>query len=450
MYQDKSIERKKQENEQISEGLAKSCGQFLKALMIDLDKKLDRRLLKTLRDLVLIIIIHRHRNNGLLLSELGGYLMGAHRAPAGTKRIAALLHSKKWGQEAIEEFLWKRGNEKVYEVMGPDSDPYVIWDESVLEKPESLKAEGLCAVISSKAKRLKRIRPGFFNPPGGRPICGPGFHWLQILVLGMKGAPTLAHWRCWTTRGERETNKRAEEAQILQKVAQLWGMDVVHIWDRGFAGSPWVSLALHYHLRFIVRWQKNYKLVGPDGQAKKAWQITRGKRSLDHRLIYDCKRHCERKTGIFVVPVHLPGSSFPLWLVVSRPGPGKQPWYLLTSDPIDSLEDAWRTVFAYNRRWQVEMSLRFDKSELAFESPRLQKWEVRMKFIAIALLAHAFMIQLLSPRALLTRNWLLSFWCHRTGKRSRFTSAPLYRLRFALSLLWLYFRPPCLPLLISG
>jgi hypothetical protein len=65
----------------------------------------------------------------------------------------------------------------------------VIWDESVLEKQRSLKAERLCAVRSSKASRLKRIKPG------GRPICVPGFHWLKVLVIGHMGPPTLAHMR---------------------------------------------------------------------------------------------------------------------------------------------------------------------------------------------------------------------------------------------------------------
>ena len=32
---------------------------------------------------------------------------------------------------------------------------------------------------------------------------------------------------------------------------------------------------------------------------------------------------------------------------------------------------AWRIVFAYARRWRVEMALRFEKTELGFEAPRL-------------------------------------------------------------------------------
>jgi hypothetical protein len=67
----------------------------------------------------------------------------------------------------------------------------VIWDESVIEKPESLQPERLCAVRSSKARHLKRIKPGYYNPPGGRPIFVPGFNWLQVIVTGLREAPAL-------------------------------------------------------------------------------------------------------------------------------------------------------------------------------------------------------------------------------------------------------------------
>ena len=62
----------------------------------------------------------------------------------------------------------------------------MIWDESVLEESESLKPESLCVVGSTKAARLKRIKPGFFHLPTGRPIFVPGFHCLQILVTGLR------------------------------------------------------------------------------------------------------------------------------------------------------------------------------------------------------------------------------------------------------------------------
>ncbi|HET8669135.1 MAG TPA: hypothetical protein VFM05_00510 [Candidatus Saccharimonadales bacterium] len=147
----------------------------------------------------------------------------------------------------------------------------------------------MCAVRSTKAARLKRIKPGYFNPPGGRPIFVPGFNWLQLLVTGLQGAPLLAHLGWWTTWGEKASQRRVEEGKILRNVARRWGRHIIHIWDRGFAGSPWTTLALDQRLRFIVRWNTRYHLVGPDGQKQQGWKISRGKRSWNHRLVWDVR-----------------------------------------------------------------------------------------------------------------------------------------------------------------
>src|SRR6185503_17170350 len=127
--------------------------------------------------------------------------------------------------------LWKKADQRVKELGKQKEDGYVIWDESVLEKSESLKAEGLCAVRSTKAARLKRIKPGYFNPPTDRPIFVPGINWLQLLVTGRKGTPVLAHLCWWTTRGKKASTKREIEGKILRKVARLWGRKGIHLWD---------------------------------------------------------------------------------------------------------------------------------------------------------------------------------------------------------------------------
>jgi hypothetical protein len=437
---------KEQEGRQQAEVMADLVYRFAKPVLQNLSRQLDRRLVQTLLNLLLVIVIHRHRNHGLLLSELGGYLLNGEHAPAGTKRIHNLLRHRGWTAQAIDDFLWQQADQAVEQHLETQEEGYVIWDESVIEKAESLKPERLCAVRSSKARRLKRIKPGYYNPPGGRPIFVPGFNWLQVMVTGLRGASTLAHLRYWTTRGEAQSSKRQEEQQVLQQVAQRWGRRVVHIWDRGFAGAPWLGLALEAQVRFIVRWQKGYGLLAADGRKLKTWECTRGKRSMDHRLIYDAVRRCERKTGIVFVPVRLPDyPDVPLTLVVARPGEGRSPWYLITHEPVQTVDDAWRIVFAYNRRWQVEVSIRYSKSELAFESPRLYQWERREKLLAIAALVQAFLFSLLDPDFEPLRTRLLRAWCHRTRKRNRSKAVPLYRLRLALSSLWLTFRPSLLP-----
>jgi hypothetical protein len=163
---------------------------------------------------------------------------------------------------------------------------------------------------------------------------------------------------------------------------------------------------------------------------------------MDNRQIWDARRRCWRKTGLIFVPVFDKVFQEPLTLVVARPGKGREPWYLLTNEPVLTVEAAWRIVLAYARRWLVEMSIRLDKCELAFESPRLQTWDRFFKLLWMVVLAHAFLLSLLLPDPLDIANWLLRHFCHRTGKWRQEVLTPLYRLRAALSRLWLTYPPP--------
>lgn len=427
---------KEQEWSEVSVDLQRRLVGFLGEFLVELDERIDKRLVRTLVLTIGAIIEIRHPGCGLLLSELGGYILTPAQAPAGTKRLSNLLLSGKWHYGMIERFLWRQGDERIAELQGQGEEALVVWDESVLEKAESRKLEGLCAVRSSVAKQLKRIKPGFYTPPS-KPIFVPGMNWAGLLVMGMTGAPTVASMRWWSTRGLGSSDKRTEEGKLLQLCFRRWGTQVLHIFDRGFAGSPWLQQLLGYRLRFVVRWQKHYKLVDSAGESRKAWEICRGKRSLAQRLIWDASRNCERKIGIYYTQVFHPDfPNTPLWLVVSRQGKGHSPWYLLTNQSVDSVDHAFSLIRAYARRWQIEMAWRYTKSDLAFESPRLQRWDNRLKLLLIATLAYAFLLSLLDPPLKHLRQRLLRQFCHRTGKRCRDASTPLYRLRDALAKLW--------------
>ena len=78
---------------------------FLSPLLGLLDERLDRRLVHTFSLLVEAIIRFRHRQHGLLLSELGAYLLSPDKAPAGTKRISNLLRSGKWHYSLLADWL---------------------------------------------------------------------------------------------------------------------------------------------------------------------------------------------------------------------------------------------------------------------------------------------------------------------------------------------------------
>jgi hypothetical protein len=416
---------------------------FLLPLLVVLDRHLDARLVRTVAGTVSALICWRHRAHGLLLSELGAYLLSPARAPAGTKRLSNLLRSPHWAGSLIEQFLWQQADTHLATLEAAGAEAYVAWDESVLEKPESRVAEGLCPVRSSKAGRLMAPKPGYTRPPG-RPVFVPGLHWMSLLLVGRAGAPCVATMQWWTTRGARASDKRTAEAAVLRQVAQRWGARVLHLWDRGFAGTPWLAVALTLPIRFVLRWPTRYHLVDESGQERPAWQIVRGKRSWDHRLLRDGRRRCPRKVGVLATMVWHPAHPQPLWLVVARRSSRNErdhagPWYVLTTEPIHTAEDAWAVVLAYARRWQIEGTWRYGKSELALESPRLWTWERRHKLLLLATLAYAFLLSLLVPALVSLRQELLRQGCHRTGKRSRETLTPLYRLRSALSRLWLAF-----------
>jgi len=419
---------------------------FLAPLLARLDEQLDSRLVRTLGATVKVLLQNRHRSTGLLLSELGAFLTCPEHAPAGTKRLSNLLRSKRWSADLVSEYLWQHAGQQLSDWICRQRDPLAIWDESVWEKPESIALEGLGSVVSAKAKRLKRIRKGYYNPPGGPPVIVPGLNWLGLLLVGVGGPPVLAAMRWWTNRGERAEEKRDVEFSLLEKCATAWGKAVLHIFDRGFAGAPWLEVLARSDVRFVMRWPKRYVLQDLLGRARPAWMLAKGKKTRQSRTVFDSRNRQWSMRGVLAIPVRHWAYPGPLWLVVSRRGKGHEPWYLLTNELADTPAAMWKVVFAYARRWQIEMAWRFGKTELAMQSPRLWSWDNRLKLLLIVSLAYAFLLSLLDPLLKQFRDTLLQRFCPRTGKRSRDSLTPLYRIRIALDYLCLCTGPPFLGL----
>lgn len=419
--------------------LAQMLETFLSPLLLALDKVLDKRLVRTLVQCCVAIIRFRNHKQGLWLSELGSYLSGnpgqSTQAPAGTKRVGNLIRSIKWSILNIDRFLLETADQEVKRLKEQEKRILCIWDESVLEKPESEKLEGLCSVVSSKAKRLHRSKKGVtFHFPPKKAITVTGMQWTGALITGMEGMIQVAMMSWWTTKGDEATKLREQQEMLLRKVFRQWGDLLLHIFDRGAASGPWLQVLQKFRVKFVIRWKKGHFFFNAQGEKKKLWQIGQGKKYLSHQEIRDFHTGEKMPCDIWWAPIWHEAYTYQLYLVKVRVK--KKVWYLVTNEKVQKADQAWEMVFAYRRRWQIELSFRYEKSELALESPRVYSLDNRLKLLGLVTLVYAFLLHLLHPRYHHLVQTVLRFYCHRTGKRCREALSPLYRVRWAISRLW--------------
>lgn len=83
-----------QASAQVSQQLAQELETFLWPLLIWLDRLIDKRLVRTLLKTVACILEFRQRASGLLLAELGAYILSPAQAAAGTKRLSVVVHMR--------------------------------------------------------------------------------------------------------------------------------------------------------------------------------------------------------------------------------------------------------------------------------------------------------------------------------------------------------------------
>jgi hypothetical protein len=370
-------------------------------------------------------------------SELGCAICGADHAEAGTQRLQYALHHPGWTAEAIEEVLWEQAEERRQQIEQGGHTRLCVWDGSVIEKPESEKLEGLGAVRSSKARRLGRSRKELDNQPSRIRVRVHGYEWESLLLVGADGIPQVVAMRWWQREPGVPGQQRVQQERLLSQVASRWGRRVRHIFDRGYGHGPWLWQLWRYRLRFVVRWKKGNKLLDAEGCERKAWEIARGKRPWGPpRLLWDTHCRVYRSRRVLALPVRHPDYQGSLWLVVVGQGRGREPWYLLTNEPVETIADAWAIVFSYVSRWKIEESFRFQKCELLIDSLRLRSWLAQRKLLLLVTLAYGGLLSLLALPLWLARWRLLVHWCQRADWRLWRVKAPLYRLRWSLSRLW--------------
>lgn len=410
---------------------------YLQPILNSLEHQIDKRLTYTVFDTFMGMLSFRDRINGLLLSELGGYINGPKHAPAGTKRLSNLLRDKNWSHELLENALLDKAQNRL---TSPERSPkqwLLHWDDSVIEKSESWQLEGLCPVFSSKASRLTRIKPGYYKKYGR--VYVPGFEWSAGVLSSLSDRPTIGIMKWWTTKGKHRDSRNNILYKMLAqstKMIKQTQTSVWHVFDRGYARKTILDYLINdFDQQFIIRWKSKHLLVNTKGESKNTYKHSLGKKSTSTRKVWDKERKEYKKVSILYMPVRDPEiNEKQLYLVILRENKrGRKPIYFLTDIPIHTNAKAWIIMKSYMKRWDVEQVFRFGKSTMAMESPRLWFWENRLKLLMLVTLVMNFILTLMHRE--ITFSWnLIKTWAPRTGNRQKNTFLPIYRLRLAISL----------------
>ena len=436
-YTEKSSKTLPAECEKLSRISKRRLQAFLSPLLNLLSEVLDKRLVRTFYLLSEVLSSLSKSRHSLQITTLGCALLGAFQSRAGMKRIHRLLDSDKWEASLLIDYIKQTCKTHIEQI--PDkSFRLLLWDDSQVEKHETIHGESLCPVRSSKFKRLIRIRPDYYNPPTKSPAFVAGMHWIGLVACGLQSLPMVYTFDFWSTRGASKDKWFKRHLKVLIKVNKELADSVIHVFDRGFCGKNWISVLLQLNCRFLIRWNGGYNLYNEKGELKKTYRHSLGKKAVSTRKVWDMKRKCYRKAGVlFMKVIHPYVPEQTLYLVICRPGKkGQSPWYLITSEPVENAGQAWRIVFAYSRRWLIEMAFRFNKSEMGIESIRVTSWEKRIKLIAIITVIYAFLLSLLMYGNGIIAKYLFIFATDRKQKRYREASIPLYHLREILDFLW--------------
>ena len=442
MYFKKYLKNKEESPKGKQPKLIKKVESYLSRLLTKFQKQMDKRYSYTFFDTIMGILSFRDRMNGLLLSELGGYINGPKHAPAGTKRISNLLRKANWKASDIEEELYEQSKDRIMKPEEAGRWWLMTWDDSVLEKPESWFSEGLCPVRSSKAGRLTRIKRGYYRPPLKGRICVPGYQWSAGVLTALGQAPQVFQMEWWTTRGRHKEDPQNAFYRMLHKAARLQKetkSTIWHVLDRGYANANVLNWMFDLEQKFIIRWKSNQLLQNQSGEIKNTYKHSLGQKVMRYEKVWDKERKQHRNIGIIYRKVSHPEfPNQPLYLIIIRSKrKGHKPMYLLTNVKVDSIGMAKSILFSYIKRWDVEQTFRFGKTAMAMESPRLWFLENRIKLLMIVTLALSFLLQLFFKFTDYARE-LIKTWVPRTGKWQDRVALPLYRLRLAVSQLILY------------
>ena len=203
----------------------------------------------------------------------------------------------------------------------------------------------------------------------------------------------------------------------LRWVFELTEKRGVLVVDRGGDARALLEDWIDQEYRFVVRLRGDRDLLrfyegfgGPvamvQTQRQGQWVAVEARQLAEqiptpHRSWRTVKRRGKvilRFSQIGWVKVRLPGREAMLTMVVAHSAGNDVPFMLLTSLPVESVDDARRVLSYYARRWECEEGIRFLKSEVNLERIRTFNWTAICRLVLLCVLVMLYLTWMLERK----------------------------------------------------
>jgi len=304
-----------------------------------------------------------------LLSEVGRSIQDETTLPHREKRFSRELDRRGWWQEPLAQCVLARGVRQVGQ-----EDPIAV-DLSDLSKPYARKMEYLDTVRDGSKKTITR-----------------GYWLYEAWHIDRSGQPLPLQLFPYSTKDPQFISENQEWLNGLWPLMEALAGRGILVLDRGTDRWKLMKELLKKPQQWIIRQLGERHLVGP-GNVRK-------------RVIQWAREALEQKNEPQAMPVRLPGSPTPLWLVVAPPLPGDdegKPFMLLCRVSWKG-KIAPRALGVYGRRWRCEDAIRATKQGLGLEKFLVRSMRRIVRIVLIALLVMRFIAERVAHEAAWTRR----------------------------------------------
>lgn len=395
---------------------------FLKPLLVQLDSRLDHRIVRSVAEAVRAILTHPRPDQALMLTTFAQYAPPRMRLIHTVKRFWRLVHHPDFREDALAAWMLERGTRE----WGNPKEELVIVDGSELVKPYAEKMEYLAQVRNPLEKR-------------GGPKTVPGYWWLVAVRTTLKkGMAQVLTWRVWSTLEPGFLSQNRVEEKLLDELVAWVGRKAVLVLDRGLARFALLGRLAQERARFVARLTAKRDFEVDEEGVVHLRLLAYGLPLWYSRKVYDPHDQRYKLAHYGFRKVRRKEIAGELTLVVQWLEGLAEPWLLLTNEPVKNEGEAWRIVEIYWRRMAIEQTLRYLKGEVGLESFRVREFASIERIVGLGMLVYGFLLELMEGG-----RPLLSLLCHLTRwlglKEEKET---VYKLKWGISRLLTGLSPP--------